>query len=206
VPLAALAAILFVVAWNMSDAAHFVKMVKRAPRADVVILLVTFGLTVFADLVVAVNIGVILAMLHFLRRMASSVEVRPATEPEINRELAHHGLARLPPGVLVFTVEGPFFFGAVDAFERALADTHSMPRVLIIRLRWVPFIDITGLQALEEAIRNLHKRGVRVMLSGANARVQGKMEKAGIIELVGPQNSFEEFGEALAALQEPAAA
>jgi SulP family sulfate permease len=199
VPLAALAAILFVVAWNMSDAAHFVKMVKRAPRADVVILLVTFALTVFADLVVAVNIGVILAMLHFMRRMASSVEVRPATEPEISRELAHHGLAGLPPGVLVFTVEGPFFFGAVDAFERALADTHTLPRVLIIRLRWVPFIDITGLQAIEEAIRNLHKRGVRVMLAGANARVQGKMEKAGIIDLVGPENSFDEFGEALAA-------
>jgi SulP family sulfate permease len=201
VPLAALAAILFVVAWNMSDAGRFVKMVKRAPRADVVILLVTFVLTVFADLVVAVNIGVILAMLHFLRRMASSVEVRPATEPEISRELAHHGLTTLPPGVLVFTVEGPFFFGAVDAFERALAETHTDPRLLIIRLRWVPFIDITGLQAMEEAIRNLHKRGVRVILAGANPRVQGKMEKAGIIELVGQENSFEEFGEALAKVE-----
>ena len=91
VPLAALAAILFVVAWNMSEARHFVKMIKRAPRADTVILLVTFGLTVFADLVVAVNIGVILATLHFLRRMASSVEVQRVSEQDLHRELAPQG-------------------------------------------------------------------------------------------------------------------
>src|SRR4029077_6443738 len=88
-PLAVLAAILFVVAWNMSAAGHVLKMIRRAPRADVVILLVTLGLTVFADLVVAVNIGVLLAMLQLLRRMASSVEVRQATEHEIKEEFAH---------------------------------------------------------------------------------------------------------------------
>lgn len=120
VPLAALAAILFVVAWNMSEVKHFVKMVRRAPRADVAILLVTFGLTVFADLVVAVNIGVILATLHFLRRMASSVEVRLSTDEEIRSELAREEEQNLPDGLLVFAVEGPFFFGAVENFERAL--------------------------------------------------------------------------------------
>ncbi|MGD8631626.1 MAG: SulP family inorganic anion transporter, partial [Gammaproteobacteria bacterium] len=135
VPLAALAAILFVVAWNMSEARHFVRMVKRAPRADVVILLVTFVLTVFADLVVAVNIGVILATLHFLRRMSSSVEVRRTTEQELEHELALHGLSKLPPDVLVYMVDGPFFFGAVENFERALAGTHTDPKLLIIRLR-----------------------------------------------------------------------
>jgi SulP family sulfate permease len=202
VPLAALAAILFVVAWNMSAAAHVVKMVRRAPRADVVILLVTLTLTVFADLVVAVNIGVLLAMLQFLRRMASSVEVRQATEEEIGREFAHLGPTKLPPGVLVYAVEGPFFFGAVDAFERVLAQTHTDPRVLIIRLRWVPFIDITGLQRLEEAIRDLQRRGVRVMISGANERVHGKLANAGILELVGSNNSFAEFEQALAASSE----
>lgn len=202
VPLAALAAILFIVAWNMSEVRHFVRMVKRAPRADVAILLVTFALTVFADLVVAVNIGVILATLHFLRRMATSVEVRQATEQELSQEFAHLGLVRLPPGVLVYTVEGPFFFGAVENFERALAGTHTDPRVLIIRLRWVPFIDITGLQTLEEVIRDLHKRGVRVMLLGANGRVQGKLERAGIIELIGADNTFAAFGEALAVCRE----
>jgi SulP family sulfate permease len=203
VPLAALAAILFVVAWNMADARHFLHMARRAPRADVAILLVTFALTVFADLVVAVNIGVILATLHFLRRMASSVEVRQATEEELGEEMARLGLGRLPEGVLVYTVEGPFFFGAVENFERALAGTHTDPGVLIIRLRWVPFMDITGLQTLEEAVRDLQRRGVRVMLSGANERVQAKLERAGVVDLVGRNNSFSEFGDALAACSEP---
>jgi SulP family sulfate permease len=201
VPLAALAAILFVVAWNMSEARHFVKMVKRAPRADVAILLITFTLTVFADLVVAVNIGVILATLHFLRRMATSVEVREATEQELVQEFAHQGMTSLPPGVLVFAIEGPFFFGAVENFERALAGTHTDPRILIIRLKWVPFIDATGLQTLEEVIQDLHRRGVRVMLSGANDRVQSKLMKSGIIKLVGSENSFANFGLALSACQ-----
>ena len=199
VPLAALAAILFVVAWNMADVRHFATMVRRAPRADVAILLVTFALTVFADLVVAVNVGVILATLHFLSRMSSAVEVRQASEQELSEELQRAGIASLPPGVLVYAVEGPFFFGAVENFERALAGTHTDPRVLIIRLRWVPFMDITGLQTLEEAIRDLHRRGVRVMLSGANERVQAKLENAGVIALVGADNSFREFGDALAA-------
>ena len=199
VPLAALAAILFVVAWNMADVRHFATMVRRAPRADVAILLVTFALTVFADLVVAVNVGVILATLHFLSRMSSAVEVRQASEQELSEELQRAGIASLPPGVLVYAVEGPFFFGAVENFERALAGTHTDPRVLIIRLRWVPFMDITGLQTLEEAIRDLHRRGVRVMLSGANERVQVKLENAGVIALVGAENSFREFGDALTA-------
>jgi SulP family sulfate permease len=199
IPLAALAAILFVVAWNMSEVRHFAKMVKRAPRADVVILLVTFVLTVFADLVVAVNIGVILATLHFLRRMSSSIEVRETTELELAQELAQHGVSKLPPGVLVFIVEGPFFFAAVENFERALAGTNTDPELLIIRLRWVPFIDITGLQTLEEAIQDLQRRGVRVMLSGANSRVQAKLERAGITGLVGETNYFAEFSQALAA-------
>jgi SulP family sulfate permease len=199
IPLATLAAVLFVVAWNMSAAGHVLKMVRRAPRADVVILLVTLALTVFADLVVAVNIGVLLAMMQFLRRMASSVEVRQATEEEINREFAHLGPTRLPPGVLVYAVDGPFFFGAVDAFERALAETHTDPRVLILRLRWVPFIDATGLQSLEEAIDDLHRRGVRVIISGANERVREKLANGGILERVGAGNCFPDFEQALAA-------
>ena len=196
IPLAALAAILFVVAWNMSEARHFVKMVRRAPPADVVVLLVTFGLTVFVDLVVAVNIGVIVATLHFLRRMASSVEVQEQTPQQLSNEFAHRGLV-IPPGVLVFAVEGPFFFGAVENFERALASTRTDPEVLIIRLRWVPFIDITGLQTIEEVIRDLQRRKVRVMLTGANERVTGKLQRAGIIELIGEQNFCANLEQAL---------
>lgn len=199
IPLAALAAILFVVAWNMSEAPHFIKMIKRAPRADVLILLITFVLTVFVDLVVAVNIGVILATFHFLRRMASSVEVQQVSEQELQKEFVSSGIHILPAGLVVYAVEGPFFFGAVENFERALISTHTEPRLLIIRLRWVPFIDITGLQTLEEVIMKFHKRRVRVMLTGANTRVKTKLQKAGIVQLVGTENIFAEFSQSLAA-------
>jgi SulP family sulfate permease len=174
-------------------------MVRRAPPADVVILLVTFGLTVFVDLLVAVNIGVILATLHFLRRMASSVDVRQQSPQELNQELEHRGLT-LPEGVLVYSVEGPFFFGAVENFERALAATHTDPKAVIIRLKWVPFVDITGLQTLEEVIRDLQRRKVRVLLTGANPRVAAKLERAGLRELIGADNYFATLPEAFAAI------
>lgn len=198
IPLAALAAILFVVAYNMSEIKHFTRMVRRAPRADVAILLTTFLLTVFTDLVVAVNVGVILATLHFLRRMASSVEVQRLTERELQQELVYQQLVHLPPSVLVYAIEGPLFFGAVENFERALAQTHTDPRVLIIRLKWVPFMDITGLQTLEEVVQKLKRRGVIVMLTGANPRVSAKLEKTGVIDLIGRENFFATFQEALA--------
>jgi sulfate permease, SulP family len=204
VPLAALAAVLFIVAWNMSEARHFLKMVRKAPPADVLILVVTFALTVFVDLVVAVNIGVILATLHFLRRMASSVEVQQQSAQQLQQELGRQGLT-IPPEVLVYAVEGPFFFGAVETFERALASTHTEPKVLIIRLRWVPFIDITGLQTLEEVIKDLQRRKVRIMLTGANARVTGKLQKAGLIELIGAENFCTDLRQALSRI-EPAPA
>jgi len=199
VPLAALAAILFVVAWNMSGARHFVRLARRAPRADVAILLVTCFLTVFTDLVVAVNIGVMLAILQFLRRMAASVEVKHHSEQELCREFAQQGMARLPPGVLVYSIEGPFFFGAAETVEQALIGTHSLPKVLIIRLLRVPFMDLTGLQRLQEVIQVLTKRGVRVILSDANERVHGKLDKAGLLGQVGPEGYFAHLPEALAA-------
>lgn len=199
VPLAALAAILFVIAWNMGEARHFIKMVRRAPLADVLILLVTFILTVFVDLVVAVNIGVILATLHFLRRMASSVEVELQSGQQLDDELRLRGLS-LPPEVLVYRVEGPFFFGAVENFERALASTHTDPKVLIIRLRWVPFMDITGLQTLEEVVRDFQRRKVRVMMTGASERVRAKLDKAGVIDLLGRENFCQDLPAALQVL------
>lgn len=199
IPLTALAAILFVVAWNMSEAKHFVKLIKIAPRADIVILLVTFSLTVFVDLALAVNIGVIIAILHFLRRMASSVEVQQMTDEQITRELAHQSIATLPEGVLVYSIEGPCFFGAAEIFQHTLAATHTDPKVMIMRMRWVPFIDITGLQTLEEVIVGLQKRKVRVMVTGANARVEDKMNKAGLMQLLGKDNIHPDLSQALAA-------
>ncbi|MGI9246589.1 MAG: SulP family inorganic anion transporter, partial [Steroidobacteraceae bacterium] len=186
VPLAALAAVLFVVAWNMSEVRHFAGMVRRAPRADVAILLITFVLTVFVDLVLAVNVGVILAMFQFLRRMATAVEVLPLEGAELEATLRARGWPALPAGILVYAIEGPFFFGAVDTFERALAQTHTDPRRLILLLRRVPFIDATGLRGLEEAVRDLRRRGVAVLLCGANERVLAKLERAGVLDLVGP--------------------
>lgn len=197
VPLAALAAILFVVAYNMSELGHFAHMVRRAPRADVAILLITFSLTVLTDLVVAVNIGVILATLHFLRRMSTSVEVQRQTDTELAPELAHHGFDALPAGTLVYAIEGPFFFGAVESFERALAQTHTDPHILVLRLKRVPFMDITGLQTLEEVVAKLHKRGVVVLLTEATPRVRGKLQRAGVLRLIGADRYFDSFAAAL---------
>ncbi len=197
VPLAVLAAILFVVSWNMSEARHFIKLIQVAPRADVVILLVTFCLTVFVDLVVAVNVGVIIAVLHFLRRMVNSIQIQRMSEGQLSQELAQEKNYDLPEGVMVYVIEGPFFFGAVETFQSALANTHTDPKVLIIRMRWVPFIDVTGLQAMEEIILNLQKRGVRVLLSEANPLVDAKLRKMGIVQLIGEQNYYKEFSQAL---------
>ncbi|WP_442597108.1 SulP family inorganic anion transporter [Parapusillimonas sp. JC17] len=203
IPLAALAAILFMVAWNMSELRHVVKMIKRAPRADVFILVATFCLTVFADLVVAVNIGVVLAMLHFMRRMAESVVVRRQDAGSLKHELQREGWDELPANVLVYSVDGPFFFAAADAFQRALGTTHGDPRILIIRLGHVPFIDATGLQAMETVVLSLHERGVRVIVSEPNPRVYGKLRKMGLVDKLGADDVVPTFAQALARIDQP---
>jgi SulP family sulfate permease len=182
IPLVVLAAILFVVAWNMCEAKHFVRMVRRAPVSDVAILVSTFLLTVFTDLLIAVIVGVLLAALHFLRRMASSVDVLPVNDIHLaDGEIGYGRPRTLPEGVLVYSIDGPFFFAAVDAFDRALEQTPTDPNVLVIRLNRVPFIDITGLHAIEGAIDDVSSRGVRVILCEANPRVKSKLARAGVI-------------------------
>nr|WP_241480491.1 SulP family inorganic anion transporter [Legionella norrlandica] len=161
VPLAALAAILFVVAWNMSEAHHFIKLIRVAPRSDVVILLVTFCLTVFVDLVVAVNVGVIIAVLQFLRRMVKSIEIQRISEEQLSQELSQERNVDLPEGVMVYVIEGPFFFGAVETFQRALASTHTEPHILIIRNALGSFMDATGYKPWKKLFE-LQKRGVKV--------------------------------------------
>jgi sulfate permease, SulP family len=191
VPLAALAAILFFVAWNMSEARHFLRMVRRAPRPDVAILLITFVLTVFTDLVVAVNVGVILAMLLFLRRMAASVEVLRVEEGDLQSQLP------LPADVMIYSIEGPFFFGAVESWERTLGRTNTDPRCIVIQLARVPFMDITGIQALEEATENLERRGVRVFLCEARPNVLAKLTRAGLVgEQARKQRYFQKLSDA----------
>jgi SulP family sulfate permease len=181
IPLAALAAILFVVAWNMAEAKRFVAVLRMAPLADRVILLITFLLTVFADLVVAVNVGVILAVLQFLRRMSETVETQPVAARALKSELAELGLCELPGHVMVYEIVGPMFFGAVENFRRPLLEMRPYPRTLIIRLDRVPFMDITGIQTLDEVIGKLRKRGVTVLLCEANARVYAKLRNAGVL-------------------------
>ena len=198
IPLAALAAILFVVAWNMSDVRHVIRMIRGAPRPDVIILLVTFVLTVFIDLVVAVNIGVVLAMLHFLLNMAESVVVRRQEQAELTGELASQGLGDLPDNVQVYVVEGPFFFAAVESFEQVLAAGHSAPQVVVIRLRHVPFIDATGLQTLDDVVTELRGRGVKVILAEMNERVHRKMRRMGLLSRLGEGNVMGNLAEVVA--------
>jgi SulP family sulfate permease len=181
VPLAALAAILFVVAFNMSQIGHVIRTARRAPVTDVAVMFITLGLTVFTDLVLAVEVGIILATLNFLRRMSSAVEVRPLGVDEIGPHLHDGETADVPAGVLVYTVEGPFFFGAVDQFEQALLHTHTEPHAVVISLASVPFIDLTGLASLEEVVGQLRRRGIAVALCCANATVSERLERATIV-------------------------
>ncbi len=197
IPLTALSAILFVVAWNMSEAKHFVKLLRVAPRADVMALLVTFGLTIFVDLIIAVNVGVVIAIFHFLKSMASSTEVQQLTEQKMSQESLSQS-ADLPEGVVVYTIQGPFFFGAVETFSQALSAIDSDVKVLIIHLHWVPFVDITALHALEDVIVRMTKSGTRVILCGATPAVEGKLKKAGTINLVGKPNYYTGLSNALA--------
>ena len=198
IPLAALAAILFVVAWNMSEVQHFATILGKAPTADRAILVITFLLTVFADLVVAVNVGVILAILHFLRRMAEVADTQQVDAQSLKLELGQLGMTELPPGLMVYEISGPMFFGAVENFERALMQTHTDPKTLVIRMHQVPFIDITGMLTLKEVITKLHHRGVRVLLSEANSRVLGKLRTAGVLDALPHGWHADTFHEAIA--------
>jgi SulP family sulfate permease len=197
IPLCVLAAILFMVAWNMAEARHFVRMVRRAPWPDVFVLLTTFGLTVFVDLIVAVNVGVILAALLFMRRMSAVVELEPQTAQQIQEEIAQAGLTELPKHVMIYSINGPFFFAAVDNFERTLRQAHTRPEAVIFRMHSVPIVDITGLQALEAAVRQLQKRGTRVMMCELTPRVEMKLRRAEVLTLLGPNNVHQQLGEAL---------
>jgi len=179
IPLSALAAILFVVAYNMSDIPHFIYITKHAPRHDVLILFTTFLLTIFTNLVVAVNIGVILAMLLFIRRMSQLVTIEKQDHEVLDNEFKEKGLT-LPKETVIYSIQGPFFFGVAEKIERAFAITHSDPKIIIFRLKDVPFMDMTGLQTFHEIIQEFHKRKVLVYLCEANYRVKQKLTNIGI--------------------------
>jgi len=180
VPLATLAAILFVVAYNMSEIGRIARIAKRAPRSDVAVMLITIALTIFADIVVAVEVGVILALLNFFRRMTAAVGVT-----EVDDDTTTGMSVEQVPAfrdVLVFAIDGPFFFGAVDQFESALLHTNTEPRAVVVSMEKVPFIDLTALASLQATIEQLHKHEITVALCCANTEVAARLDKAGITD------------------------
>jgi len=136
-----------VVAYNMSELHRFSHMVRTAPRSDVAVLLITFLLTVFGDLVIAVNIGVLLACLLFMKRMSEAVVIKEQASEVLISETGNIDF-KLPQNTVVFSIEGPFFFGAAQHLEHALEGAHKQADILILRLGNVPFIDATGMQSL----------------------------------------------------------
>jgi SulP family sulfate permease len=197
IPLCTLAAILLVVAYNMSEVHHFYYMLRHAPKNDVLILVVTFILTVFTDLVVAVNVGVILPLFLFARRMSQSVTVEQETPTSLQEELSQLKLTTIPPGIIIYSIQGPFFFAAAETLERTLAVTHTDPKVLIFRLKGVPFMDVTGLQTFQEIIEQLHNRDIDVLLCEANLRVCHKLKNMEIFQWVYGGRVFTTATEAL---------
>jgi sulfate permease, SulP family len=206
IPLCCLSAILFVVAWNMSELPHVVRLLRGAPKADVGVLLLTFFLTVFVDLVVAVNVGVILAALFFMRRMADSVNVEQQVEV-----LPHSGSPDSPAvpantGIIVYSIEGPFFFGAAEKLERTLAHIQRPATTLILRMGNVPFVDATGIFAIEEIISDFRRHGATVLLVEVRANVRYKLERGGAIAHIGAHNVLDTLDQALLRAKEILAA
>lgn len=201
IPLCALAAILFVVAYNMSEVRHFIDLVRSGPRNDVVVLLITFFLTVFADLVIAVNVGVILAALLFMKRMSESVHIEEMNGDESGAKGSDIEKVRIPQGVQVYSINGPFFFGAAETFERTLSGMHESVKVLIIRLGKVPFIDATAMHGFGEMIRLFQKRSTRIIICEANERVSHKLAQAKLIDQFGTENVYPDLTSALIAAE-----
>jgi sulfate permease, SulP family len=173
-PMASLAALLVIVAWNMSEAKHFVHMLRVAPKSDVAVLLACYGLTVVFDMVVAVTAGMILAAFLFMRRMAEVASVQLVDE-------AHpHLKIKLPRDVVLYEVNGPLFFGAAEAAMDALKAIGERPRVLILYLGAVPAMDVTGLVALESALARLKQQGVFCIVAGPRPQPLSVLQKAGV--------------------------
>ena len=204
IPMASLAGILLIVAYNMSEWHLFVKMFK-SPKSDIAVLLVTFFLTVLVDLTVAIQAGVVLAALLFMRRMAdvtqvgyitSMMEDEPDTSDQDPNSIARY---TVPQGVEVFEVNGPFFFGAADRFKHVLSLIVKKPRVLVLRMRTVLSMDATALRALEEVYEQTRHDKTVLMLAGVHTQPLIAMDRAGLLDKVGVDNVFENVNDALKA-------
>ena len=168
----------------------------RAPRSDVIVLMATFLLTVFIDLTVAIEVGMVLAAVLFVRRMVEVTNVSvmtgevddPGDRYADDRNAAH--LRAVPPGVEIFEINGPFFFGAAEAFKEAIGQVGGRPKVLVVRMRDVPAIDSTGMHALRDLVRRTRRDGTLVLLSDVHSQPLVAMTRSGLLDEVGGQNVF----------------
>lgn len=188
IPMACLAGVLAVVAYNMSQWRTF-KSLLGSSRSETLVLITTFLLTVIFDLTIAIEVGLLLAILLFTRRMSQTASVAlfkdrisTVTDSGVKRE--EHEL-QLPQNVEVYEIEGPFFFGVANKFEEVMKNIADRPEVRIIRMRKVPFIDTTGLHNLRNLIQSSQKEGIKILLSGINTEVRKELQRANIQELIG---------------------
>ncbi|MFW2853883.1 SulP family inorganic anion transporter [Sphingomonas sp. TX0543] len=181
VPLAALAAILFMVAWGMSEHHRFIQLL-RMPNGDRALLLLTFGLTVLVDLTVAIGVGVTLASLVFMMRMSRTVEIANDRSGEVREGESEEIDQRdaLPDGVEVFRIDGPIFFGVANELLDTLRRIGRSPRVVILRMRRVPLLDASGVTTIEEIVRQAASANTRVILSGLQSQPRAMLERVGL--------------------------
>ena len=199
IPMSCLAAILIMVAYNMSGWRTFVHMVKTAPKSDIIVLVATFLLTVFFDLVVAIEIGMVLAAFLFMKRMSDVADVKSwvyIDDVDANEISEHTDLKYVPKNTMVYEISGPMFFGATSDYLAFANEKHK--NVLILRMRNVPAMDITGLDTLEEAYNTCRKKGITLLLSHVNEQPLHVMEKAGFVEKLGAENICDNIDAALA--------
>lgn len=192
IPMACLAGVLVVVSYGMCGWRSFLELMKN-PKSDVTILLITFFLTIIFDLTIAIEVGLIIACLLFMKRMSETTDVKAITEEiDLNQdaEFSTGNLDHLiiPQGVEVYEINGPYFFGAGNKFEEIMASFGDRPKVRIIRMRKVPFVDSTGIHNLTNLCEMSKKEGIQIVLSGVREKVNGQLEHAGFYHLIGEEN------------------
>lgn len=200
IPMACLAGVLVIVSYNMSGWRVFKGLLKN-PKADVVVLLITFFLTVIFDLTVAIEVGLVIACVLFMKRVMETTQISVITdEIDPNKESdleVHEEYLIIPKGVEVYEINGPYFFGIATKFEEVMAELGDRPKIRIIRMRKVPFIDSTGIHNLATLCRMSQKENIHVILSGVNEQVHAVLEKSGFYELLGKENICSNINEAL---------
>lgn len=192
IPMACLAGVLVVVSYGMCGWRSFLELMKN-PKSDVTVLLITFFLTIIFDLTIAIEVGLIIACLLFMKRMSETTDVKAITEEiDLNQdaEFSTGNLDYLiiPQGVEVYEINGPYFFGAGNKFEEIMASFGDRPKVRIIRMRKVPFVDSTGIHNLTNLCEMSKKEGIQIVLSGVREKVNGQLEHAGFYHLIGEEN------------------